>query len=157
MTIKYAEFEANFGMVQAFGVIDGTHIPIMVQCTSSQGYYNYKSFHALNVQAVCDYRGLFLDVECTWSRSVHDAKMVANSGINKKLQNSQSPKAGQCILPRMAPVPNYIIGDPDYSLTPFCMKELDTCSSNADVVFKNLLRNFRNPVECAFGRLKAKC
>ena len=62
MKMKVAEFEAKFGMVQAFGAIDGTHVPIMAQSTNSQDYYNYKSFHSLNVQAVCDYRGLFWDV-----------------------------------------------------------------------------------------------
>ena len=55
----------------------------------------------------------------------------------------------------MTPAPNYIIGDPAYPLTPFCMKELDTFS-NADVVFNNLLRSARNAVECAFGRLKSR-
>ena len=98
MKMKVAEFEAKFGMVQAFGAIDGTHIPIMAPPTNSQDYYNYKSFHPLNVKAVCDYRDLFLDVECRWSRSVHDAKMFANSGINRKLQNSQLPKAYQSIF-----------------------------------------------------------
>ena len=82
--------------------------------------------------------------------------MFANSGINRKLQNPQMPKAYQCILPGMTPLPNYIIGDPVYPLTPFCIKELDICSSNAEVVFNNLLRCARNPVECAFGRLKAR-
>ena len=37
-----------------------------------------------------------------------------------------------------------------------CMKELDTCSSNAENVFNNLLRKAGNPAECAFGRLKAR-
>ena len=96
--MKVAEFEAKFGMVQAFGAIDGTHIPIMAPPTNSQDYYNYKSFHPLNVKAVWDYHDLFLDVECRWSQSVHDAKMFANSGINRNLQNSQLPKAYQSIF-----------------------------------------------------------
>ena len=109
--IKF-EFEAKFGMVQAFGAIDGAHIPIMAQSTNSQDCYNYKSFQSLNVQAVCDYCGLFLDVEWRRPGNVHDAKMFTNSGIKRKLQNSQLPKAYQCILPGMTPVPNCIIGDP---------------------------------------------
>ena len=110
----------------------------------------------LNVSAVCDYRSLLLDVECRWSGSVHDAKMFANSSINRKLQNSQLPKVYLCILLAMSPLPNYIVGDPAYPLTPFFIKKLDTCSSNAEVIFNNLLRSARNPVECAFGRLKPR-
>ena len=77
--MKVSEFEAKFGMVQAFDAIDGTHSPIMAPSTNSQNYYS------LNVQAVCDYCGVFLDVQCRWPGSMHDAKMFANSGIKRKL------------------------------------------------------------------------
>ena len=87
--MKVAEFEANFGIVQAFVSINGTHIPIMVPSTNSQDCYNYKSFDSFNVQAVCDYRGLFVDVQCRWLGSVHDAKMFANSGISLKILSRQ--------------------------------------------------------------------
>ena len=36
MKMKVAKFEAKFGMVQSFGTIDGTHIPIMAPSTNSQ-------------------------------------------------------------------------------------------------------------------------
>ena len=35
------------------------------------------------------------------------------------------------------------------------MKEHETCNRNAEVVFDGLLRSAHNPIECAFGRLKA--
>ena len=57
MTFKAAQFELKFGMVQAFGCIDGTHIPIKTPAENSQDYFNYKQFHSFNVQAVCDYHG----------------------------------------------------------------------------------------------------
>ena len=41
MKIKIAEVEVKFGMVQAFGAIDGTHIPITTPSTNSQDCYHY--------------------------------------------------------------------------------------------------------------------
>ena len=69
-------------------------------------------FSPTKVQAVCDYHGLFLDVDYTWASSVYDAKMFVNSEINRKLQNSRLPKTPQCILPSTTPVLSCIIGDP---------------------------------------------
>ena len=54
ITSKVSQFELNFGMLQAHGCIDGTHIPIKTPNKNSQDYFNYKQFFSLNVQAVCD-------------------------------------------------------------------------------------------------------
>ena len=156
MRQKVAEFESKFGMQQAFGCIDGTHIPITCPLNKPQDYYCYKGFHSLNVQAVCDYKGAFMDVECRWPGSVHDAKVFANSSIHEKLRNGEIPTVFQTVLPGHEKIPNYVIGDPAYPLTPFCMKEYETCENNEQVIFNNLLRSARNPIECAFGRLKAR-
>ena len=36
------------------------------------------------------------------------------------------------------------------------MKDFETCSDNSQVIFNNILRSARNPIECAVGRLKAR-
>ena len=155
MRHKVAEFESKFGMPQAFGCIDGTHIPLKRPGENSQEFYNYKGFFSLNMQAVCDYRGLFMDINCRWPGSVHDAKVFSNSRVNHDLKKGTIPGFCQSFIPGSVEVPNYLIGDPAYPLVPFCMKEYESCNTNEQVVFNNLLRSARNPIECTFGRLKA--
>ena len=156
MRRKVAEFEGKYGMVQAFGCIDGTHVAVKKPLDCSQDFYSYKGYHSLNVQAVCDFRGMFMDVDCRWPGSVHDAKVFSNSEISKRLRDSTLPGTFQTVIPGFEKVPNYLIGDPAYPLLPHCMKEYETCDGNDKVVFNNLLRSARNPIECAFGRLKAR-
>ena len=77
MRVKTGEFKAKFGMKQGFWCINGTHIPIKCPVQNSQDYFWYKQFYSLNIQAVCDYRDYFMDVECMWPGSAHDAKVFA--------------------------------------------------------------------------------
>ena len=75
MREKASQFELKFGMTQALGCIDGTCVAIKRPPNSSQDFFNYKQFFSLNVQAVCDSNGYFMDVECKWPGSVHDVKV----------------------------------------------------------------------------------
>ena len=52
MRHKVAEFDSKFGMPQAFGCIDGTHIRLKRLCENSQDFYNYRGFFSLNMKAV---------------------------------------------------------------------------------------------------------
>ena len=156
MREKASEFELKFGMIQAFGCIDVTHIAVKRPIDNSQDFFNYKQFFSINVQAICDSKGHFMDVECRWPGSVHDAKMFANSSVSEKLNNATLPITYISLLPGYEAIPNYIIADPAYPLTQFCMKEHQSCISNGQVLFNNMLRSARNQIECAFGRLKAR-
>ena len=50
MQRKVSQFEFKFGMIQAFGYIDGTHVTIKTPSTDSHDYYP----------------GMFIDVDCRW-------------------------------------------------------------------------------------------
>ena len=156
MIQKAAEFVSKYGMHQAFGCIDGTRIPILKPFEYSQHYFCYNQYFSLNVQAVCDFKGTFMDVDCSWPESVHDAKVCANSQTGVKLCNHAVPITEQVIVPGRGKVPNYLIGDPAYPLTPYCMREFEKYTKDSEVIFNTMLRSARNPVECAFGRLKAR-
>ena len=43
MREKVSEFESKFGMIQAFGCIDGTHVQIKIPMKDSQDYFCYKN------------------------------------------------------------------------------------------------------------------
>ena len=110
----------------------------------------------MNVQTVCDYKGYFSDVECRGPGSVHSAKVFANSAINYKLRRGTLNSTFQYPVEGGEKIPIYLIGDPAYPLVPFCMKEYESCLNNEQVIFNDMLRSARNPIECAFGRLKAR-
>ena len=156
MRDKVSEFESKFGIIQAFGCINGTYIPICCPIINSQDFFCYKQYFSLSVQAICDYKGYFMDVDCMWAGSVRDAKVFANSTINTKLRNAVLPQTFQKPTYKAEKIPYYLIGGPAYPLVPFCMKEYEHCSNSSEVIFNNMLRSARNPIECAFGRHKAR-
>lgn len=149
-------FYNKFGFPQVFGCIDGTHIPI--KCPSEHGheYFCYKMKYSINVQAICDEKGLFLDVDVSWPGSTHDGKVFKNSFVNKQFAAKTFPGKKKRLSKKHGYVPPLLIGDPAYPLLPNIMKEYSTCTSNEEVLFNEMLRSTRNQIECAFGRLKAR-
>lgn len=151
-----SKFESRFGFPQAFGCLDGTHIPIRQPTENSQDYFCYKMKRSLNVQALCDYRGIFLDVEINWPGSVHDARVYANSNLNRMFTEKQLPMVYRAILPGTDRIPPLVLVDPAYPLLPNVMKEYVEDAYNEKAIFNQVLRSGRNQIECAFGRLKAR-
>ena len=93
MNEKISEFENQIWNDLGFGCIDGSHIFIGCPPEHSDDYFCYKQFYSLSVQALCDYKGPFMDVECKWPGRVHysDVKVFANASVCKRLHSSDLP------------------------------------------------------------------
>ena len=149
-------FEQKFSFPQVIGLVDGTHIPIQRPTENSQDFFCYKMKHSLNVMAICDHKGYFIDVDIRWPGSVHDARVFHNSYVKKGLVNGTIPNLSKELVPGLTPVPAILIGDPAYPLLPNVMNEFTTCTDEKQLRFNTLLRASRNQIECSFGRLKGR-
>ena len=65
------------------------------------------------------------------------------------MEHKEIPIIYKQIIPIEVKISNYLIGDPAYPLTSFCMKEHESCKSNAQTVFNSMLREARNHIECS--------
>lgn len=151
----------NFKKIHRFpnciGAVDGTHIEIRKPSTNATDFINRKGRTSLNVQALCDFSYRFLDVCVKWPGSVHDARVFANSNLNKVLSNGELPIVLESIVDGHPAVPTCILGDAAYALKPFLMKEFPGRGATADQQhFGLMLSSARMAIECSFGRLKGR-
>jgi len=151
-----SEFHNRFGFPNVIGCVDGTHVPIRAPNENTHDYFSYKMCYSLNCQAMCDAFGRFIDVEVKWPGSVHDARVFANSRVQKNYVSNKFSLYYVELIPNHEPVPQLILGDPAYPLLLYLMKEYEHCNNNQQVIFNQMLRSARNQIECAFGRLKAR-
>lgn len=141
---KCSSNENNF--LDVFGCLDGTHIPIPGP-KDDNSYYNRKGLHSVQLQGICDAKAKFINVNCGWPGSAHDARVWRSSETYNKFENN----------PRnLLPVGTYLIGDSAYPLakyliTPF--KDNGNLTGNQKL-FNARLSSTRVVIEQAFGRLK---
>uniref|UniRef100_A0A672R4Z5 DDE Tnp4 domain-containing protein n=1 Tax=Sinocyclocheilus grahami TaxID=75366 RepID=A0A672R4Z5_SINGR len=91
----FAQLAGSPAFSRAVGAIDGCHIQIKPPGNNSQYYYNRKLFPSIQLQAITDHRGKFLDVFMGYPGSVHDSRVLRNSPV---YAGSLYPPAGKCIL-----------------------------------------------------------
>ena len=150
-------FQHRWGFPQTVGAIDGTHIPIVWPQDSASDYYNRKGYYSILMQAIVEFRGLFIDVNIGWPSNVHDARVFANSSCYRK-GNSGTMFPVKVIMIGGVSVPLVILGDPAYPLLPWLMKPyLENSSTTPQQrTFNYRQSRARMVVENAFGRLRGR-
>ncbi|XP_063080010.1 putative nuclease HARBI1 [Engraulis encrasicolus] len=77
----FADLSGTPGFKKIVGAIDGSHIRIKPPAQHRIDYLNYKGFYSINLQAICDARGKFLDIFVGYPGSVHDTRVMKNSSV----------------------------------------------------------------------------
>ena len=79
--------------------------------------------YTINVQAICDCNGRFTDVDIKWPGSLHDARVFANSEVQKGYTKGKFKLYYEELIPGDDLIPQILLGDPAYPLLPYVMKE----------------------------------
>ncbi len=129
----------------AVGSIDGTHIKIMPPNTRREDYINHKLFYSINMQAVCDHRGVFLDIFAGYPGSVHDARVLKCSPLYR--QRDYPPEG------------YYIVGDTAYPCQSRPLAILTPYKAPVSPIqgrYNYHLSRARTIIERAFGQMKTR-
>ena len=114
-------FEEVWGFPQCFGVIGGSHIPILAPHNSAADYYNRKGCHSIILQALVNHEYLFMNTYVGWPGSVHDARVLSNSKVfAMEEEGALAPNSVKLISGVHIPI--VILGDPAYPLLSWLMK-----------------------------------
>lgn len=142
----FAQLSGSPAFTNVVGAIDGSHIRIKPPARHRIDYLNYKGFYSINMQAVCDSTGRFLDIFVGYPGSVHDTRVMKNSSLYKV---------------RRYPPPGYILlGDGGYPCldTPICLmtpyKEPVTGPVQGRYNYRHA--KGRSIIERAFGVMKTR-
>ncbi|KAL1277060.1 hypothetical protein QQF64_023733 [Cirrhinus molitorella] len=77
----FAQLAGSPAFRMAAGAINGCHIRIKPSSSDAPCYFNRKLFHSVQLQAITDHKGKFLDIFVGYPGSVHDAKVLKNSPV----------------------------------------------------------------------------
>ncbi|XP_043269928.1 putative nuclease HARBI1 [Venturia canescens] len=143
----WAGFQATSGFPKVIGAVDGTHIRIPAPRINPEAYVNRKDHHSIQLQAICDHKGLFIHCYAGHVGSVHDQRVFRLSEVQTYLGN-----------PVKFPEEYHLVGDLAYKLHP---NLLTPYRDNGHLTERQRNYNFfqssaRIAIERAFGLLKGR-
>ena len=140
------EFEKLAKFPHVWGLIDGTHVDVVVPAEHKTIFYDRKSKTSLNLQVVVGPDMKILDLVNRWPGSVHDSRILLCSRLNRDLLQH--------------PPPGHMLGDAGYSCLPFLLTPLRHSKKKdftpAESAYQKSHVRTRNLIERLFGAWKAK-
>lgn len=142
------QFQQSCNFPKIIGAIDGTHIKIRAPVEDANGYVNRKGFHSVNLQVVCNARGLFTHCYAGQPGSVHDARVFRRSPVARFLEYPEQYFPNNC----------HLIGDAAYGIHPHMMVPFRNNGhlSMRQKNFNFCLSSTRMAIERAIGELKIR-
>ncbi|XP_052267393.1 putative nuclease HARBI1 [Dreissena polymorpha] len=127
------------------GVVDGTHVQIQAPHVDEPLFVNIMGYHSINAQIMFDASNIIRDIVPRWPGSVHDARILRNSGFFQFMEGNINPEKHQ-----------YLLGDSGYPckrwlLTPF-LRPVGEHQNNYNIAHKRT----RAVVERGIGQLKRR-
>lgn len=114
----FAQLAGSPAFSKAVGSIDGCQVRIKPPSRDQSCYLNRKLFFSVQIQAICNHKGRFLDIFVGYPGSVHDARVYRNSPICAKnlyppegyilLGDGGYPCTKSLITPYREPVPGAV-------------------------------------------------
>lgn len=133
---------ANFPNVVA--CLDCTHIRIMQPGPddNATSFINRKYFPSINVQAMCNSKGKFVNLIAKWPGSCHDSFILRQSAIWDDFENGT--KSG------------IVLGDGGYPNRSWLLTPFANPHTLSEIAYNNAHSKTRVIVECTFGRFKRR-
>ena len=123
---------------EVIGAIDGTHITVKVlESMNKEKFFNRRNRVTINMQAICDYKMMFLDAVIRWQGSVYDSRIFHSSEIYLKLGNQK--------------VNGWLLGNAGYSCKTFILTPLANTITKAEKSYNLSHATTRNVIERTFG------
>lgn len=142
----FAHLSGSPAFHNVVGAIDGSHIRLKPPAQHRIDYLNYKGFYSVNMQAICDSSGRFLDIFVGYPGSVHDTRIMKNSSFYRAR--------------RYPPTGYILLGDGGYPCldTPICLITPYKEPVNGPVQgrFNYHHSKARSIIERAFGMMKTR-